>query len=283
LRSRSIGSMLSLYAAITLLAMFGAVHADSSRPLLVLYAFPEEGQAIAAKMTTDSTVRILGRVVHLGSLNGKVIVLAESGVGMTNAAMTAQEMIDHFRPRGIVFSGIAGAVDTSVHVGDLCVCSRWMTHDYVYCGPDSLQPQPLHSFSAKADSLVSFWNFPADSGYLAAVHLIDKNKLALQKIGVRQPRIIVGGAGVSGNAFIDNREKRLWLNQRFGALITDMESASVAQVSLANGTPFIIIRSASDLAGGSEGRTAADELDQFFRIAAGNSSSLVMALISLLD
>ena len=40
-------------------------------------------------------------------------------VGMTNAAMTTQELISRFHPRGLVFSGIAGAIDSSVHIGDL--------------------------------------------------------------------------------------------------------------------------------------------------------------------
>ena len=63
-------------------------------------------------------------------------------------------------------------------------------------------------------------------------------------LGPRVPRLIIGEVGVSGNSFIDNVEKRLWLSSSFHALVTDMESASVAQVSPVNGIPFIIFRSA---------------------------------------
>jgi adenosylhomocysteine nucleosidase len=273
---------LSLMGLLLLLAALAMLAEAQTRPLLVLYAFPEEGQTIAKQMTTDSTARILGRAVQIGILNGKRIVLAESGVGMTNAAMTTQELITRFHPRGLVFSGIAGAVDSAVHIGDLCICSNWITHDYVYCGPDSTQPQPIHSFSAKADSLASFWSFFADSSFIGEAKQIDGSKLSLQKIGAREPRIIVGGACVSDNAFIDNAEKRFWLKGRFGAMVTDMESAAVAQVCTANGVPFVIIRSASDLAGGSPSKTATEQLDQFFRIAASNSAALVMALVGRL-
>ena len=271
-----------LIGLILLLAAFTMRAEAQTRPLLVLYAFPEEGQTIAKQMTTDSTARILGRAVQMGTLNGKKIVLAESGVGMTNAAMTTQELITRFHPRGLVFSGIAGAIDSTVHIGDLCICSNWITHDYVYCGPDSLQPQPIHSFSAKADSLAPFWSFLADSGFIGEAKQIDGNTLSLRKIGAREPRIIVGGVCVSGNAFIDNAEKRMWLKGRLGAMVTDMESAAVAQVCTANGVPFVIIRSASDLAGGSPSKTATEQLDQFFRIAASNSATLVMALVGRL-
>lgn len=275
LRSCSIGLIL-------LLAVFAMQAQAETRPLLVLYAFPEEGRTIAAQMTVDSTVRILGRTVKIGSLNGKRIVLAESGVGMTNAAMTTQELISRYHPQGLVFSGIAGAIDSSVNIGDLCICSNWITHDYLYCGPDSSQPQPIHSFSARADSMASFWSFRADSAFVGIAGQIDGGKLALQKIGAREPRIIVGGVCVSGNAFIDNAEKRLWLKGRFEAMVTDMESAAVAQVCTANGVPFVIIRSASDLAGGAPNETATVQLDQFFRIAASNSAALVIAFVGLL-
>jgi adenosylhomocysteine nucleosidase len=276
-RASNFASLLALVLLLTMFAPFAS--GQDTKALLVLYAFSEEGQAIAAKMTTDSTEHILGRTVRIGVLNGKKVVLAESGIGMTNAAMTTQALISRFHPRGLVFSGIAGAIDSSVHIGDLCICDRWTTHDYIYCGPDSLQPWPIHTYSAKADSIVSVWSLSADSGFVAQAAKIDRSKLSLGKIGSREPHINVGGVGVSGNAFIDNSEKRLWLSGRFGALVTDMESAAVAQVCFAHGVPFVIIRSASDLAGGSSSGTAGAELDQFFRIAAANSSALVIALV----
>lgn len=278
----SYGVVLGLYVILALLFTVSVLAEPAGRPLLVMYAFPEEGQTIAGKMSTDSTVRVLGRDVRIGTLNGKRIVLAESGIGMTNAAMTTQELLTRFRPSGLVFSGIAGAVDSSIRIGDLCVCSNWITHDYVYAGPDSSQPQPIHSYSARADSLASFWSFFADSGFVAAAKRIDAASLSLQKIGTREPRIIIGGTCVSGNAFIDNAEKRIWLKKRFGAMVTDMESAAVAQVCTANGVPFVIVRSASDLAGGSTDATVTAQLDQFFRIAASNSAALVMVLVAKL-
>ena len=104
--------------------------------------------------------------------------------------------------------------------------------------------------------------------------------IPFKMIGDRTPRLIVGGTGVSGNSFIDSKEKRLWLQENFNAMVTDMESAAVAQVCAVNGLPFIIFRSASDLAGGSGSETATDELEQFFKIAADNSSSVVLRFLA---
>ena len=60
---------------------------DEAHPYLVLYAFDAEGELLAEKMAVDTTEKVLGRAVHSGELSGKDIVLAESGVGMTNAAI----------------------------------------------------------------------------------------------------------------------------------------------------------------------------------------------------
>ncbi len=91
--------------------------------------------------------------------------------------------------------------------------------------------------------------------------------------------MIIGGVGVSGNAFVDNAEKRIWLVENFDALITDRESSAVAQVCVVNGIPYIVFRSASDLAGGSGPSSARSELEEFSTRAATNSSMLVMRFL----
>ena len=90
------------------------------------------------------------------------------------------------------------------------------------------------------------------------------------------PRIVVGGAGVSGGAFIDNAAFRSWTFETFGARVLDMESAAVAHVAYANGVPFIAVRSLSDLSGGGEGE---NQLEIFLGLAAGNAAAVVKALL----
>ena len=246
---------------------------------LILYAFDAEGQVLMEKMSVTKTQTILGRPVYSGELSGKNIAIAESGVGMTNAAMTAQRLIDEYRPGAIIFTGIAGAIDTSVHIGDIVVCESWITHDFGYYGADGFQPGEIRFYSPQLDSLVERSHFPVDSAmYEVAEDLTDEVSLS-QKIGERTPELSVGGIGVSGNSFIDNPEKRIWLNKTYGALITDMETAAVAQVCAVNDIPFIAFRSASDLAGGSGSESAKEEMDEFFEIAAENSSMIVIRFL----
>lgn len=269
-----------LFGILTLLFLIHCQTPDKRfSPYLILYAFDAEGVLLSQQMTITDSLTTLGRTTYIGQLSGKEIVLAESGIGMTNAAMSAQYLIDQFHPKAVIFSGIAGAIDTSVHIGDIVICSDWITHDYGYYGKDGFKPSAIQYYDNSADSLTTSRCFTVDPVLLGAANKLANDDLLLERIGDRTPSLLVGGTGVSGNSFIDSQGKRLWLNQQFSAMVTDMESVAVAQVCVVNGLPFIIFRSASDLAGGSGSETAREEMGQFLEIAAGNSSTLVMQLL----
>ncbi|MBP0573364.1 hypothetical protein J8J27_21950, partial [Mycobacterium tuberculosis] len=95
----------------------------------------------------------------------------------------------------------------------------------------------------------------------------------------RPPKVVVGGNGVSGTAFVDNAAFRDFTFKTFGAQVLDMESAATAQVAYSNGVPFIAFRSLSDLAGGGEG---ANEMGTFFALASSNSAKVVRAFVTAL-
>ncbi len=254
----------------------------STRPYLVLYAFNDEGRLLAGEMSSEKTETVLGRTVHIGRLSGKDIVLTESGVGMTNAAMTVQKMIDKYNPKAVIFSGIAGGIDSSVHIGDIVVCEKWATHDFGYYGADSFMVTRIDIVEAGADSICEKIYFEVDDSLFRTAQKLGAVPFDFDSIGSRIPRLIVGGVGVSGNSFIDQVQKRLWLSSRFQALTTDMETAAVAQVCTVNGVPFIGFRSASDLAGGSGSESARVEIEQFFKVAANNSAQVVMKYLEIL-
>ncbi len=249
------------------------------KPILLLYAFAEEGKTVAASMTVTDRDTVLGREVILGTVSGQSIVLAETGVGMTNAAMTTQAMIERYSPRCLLLTGIAGGIDSTVRIGDITAPSIWIEHDYGYLGGNGFESDSIKLFDAALGKLTRAREFYADGSLLAVAKRIAVDSLSFSLIGERKPAFQIGGTGVSGNQFIDNIDHRKWLNKEFGALVTDMESAAVAQVCTVNGLPFLIFRSASDLAGGSGSSTADTEIDQFFKVAAHNSSLVVIEML----
>lgn len=264
---------------LAVVAVQAAAPAESEQPIVLLYAFDAEGSALREQLRVSDSVVLLGRPVLRGRLHDQDVVLAESGVGMTNAAMTAQRLIDYFNPAMVLFSGIAGAIDTAVSIGDIVICSTWTTHDYGYRGKDGFQRTSVAAFLPGRDSITALASFPVDTGLLRAARTLAADPPALDSVGGRSPRLHVGGHGASGNTFIDSRDYREFLSEELDARIVDMESAAVAQVSSVNGLPFLAFRSASDLAGGSGSETAAAEIERFFQIAADNSSAVILAFL----
>ena len=243
---------------------------------LVLYAFPSEGQPLRSRMTAVSDTVWAGRRISVGFLEGEAVILAASGVGTTNAALTTQYLLDHYPVRGILFTGICDGVAERHKIGDIVIPDRWVTHDFGDIGPNGFRPDSI----AVAQ--------PGDSGFRAAIYLpvdtllLDRVCAAayaaaekLKPIVDRPVQISCGGVGATGNQFIDQPEKRRWLVETFNAEIVDMESAAVLHTALANGVPCVIIRSASDLAGGSGSATAEVEMREFLQIAADNSAVVV--------
>ncbi len=270
-----------LLIAITLGACSGA-HVDDY--WLVLYAFPQEGQVLRAEMTNAVNTSWAGRPVSIGTLNGQPVVLVESGMGMTNATLTVQHMADCHDLRGILFTGICGAIADTNKIGDLVIPRYWITHDFGYLGPDGLRTDSLQVGLAGDTTWSAMLRLPVDSQLFdwaeqAAYAAAGKFKPIID----RQVQVRTGGVGVTGNQFIDQIEKREWLHRQFDAEIVDMESAAVLQGALANGIPCVIIRSCSDLAGGSGSATAGTELREFFQVAADNSAAVVLTFMTMVD
>jgi adenosylhomocysteine nucleosidase len=252
--------------------------AQAKGKIALMYAFDQEGALLRSKLDLKDSVFVKGKVFWGGKLEGKDVIIVNSGVGMTNAAMTTQLLIDRYNPEEIIFTGICGGIDSSNHIGDIVIPERWATHDYGYYGKDGFVPDSIYVILPGQTKEAGVLFFEVDKAVLEKGKLAGQN-LKLKPVGERMPQVKIGGKGVSGNSFIDQKEKRDYLKEKFDAQIVDMESAAVVQVANVNGIPVLVVRSCSDLAGGSGSATASDELRGFFKVAADNSASFVLELI----
>lgn len=271
--------------------------------ILVMSAFDAETSALIQRADGITTVIAGRRNFTLGRLGGKDVVIAKSGVSMVNAAMTTQVAVDYFNLTAIVFSGIAGGVNPALHIGDVVAPAEWGQHmesvfarqkgdvwdpgffksDYGNFG--MIFPQPVEVLRPGTNSAVSdriLW-FKSDSSMLKiAEKLMDKVKLDRCWLKIEclstQPKLVMGGRGVSGPVYVDNAAYREWLYQNFQADAVDMETAAVAQVAYVNQLPFLGFRSLSDLAGGSAGP---NEMLAFGNLAANNAAGVVTAFLEI--
>ena len=94
----------------------------------------------------------------------------------------------------------------------------------------------------------------------------------------QQPRLLVGGRGVSATVFLANPQYRAYLHEVLQAQTFEMETAALAHVAHANGVPYIAFRSLSDLAGG-EGFDA--EVGALFAsgLAEANEAAVTLAFL----
>ncbi|WP_138466515.1 5'-methylthioadenosine/S-adenosylhomocysteine nucleosidase [Poseidonocella sp. HB161398] len=270
----------------------------------VMSAFaPEWGMLVDALEGAESQ-SANGVSFVTGRLAGQDVVLFLSGISMVNAAMTTQLALDTFDISAIVFSGIAGGVDPSLHIGDVVVAGQWGSYLEALLARETedgymqlpFVPTDFPNYGMIFPKSVEvmregieaperkFW-FEADPGLLATAETVAaevefESCAAEDDCLSAPPEVVVGGNGVSGMAFLDNADFREYVFDTFDAQVVDMESAAVAQVAWANQVPFIAFRSLSDLAGGGEGE---NEMGTFFALAAANSATLVTAFLAAME
>lgn len=91
----------------------------------IVSAFGQEADLLIAQTKGRREHLINGNRYTTGWLRGNRVVIVLSGISMINAAMTTQQMLDHFRIERLIMSGIAGGVNPAHKVGDVTVPDRW--------------------------------------------------------------------------------------------------------------------------------------------------------------
>jgi adenosylhomocysteine nucleosidase len=292
---------------------------DDTPRTVVMTAFYPEWEALVPSVRKPRTFKVNGLTLMIGTLAGKPVVLMESGVSMVNAAMNTQLVLDRFRVRRIVFSGIAGGVDPALDIGDVVVPADWAQYLEAafarqtpegWATPEKRDPEgPLNwnmifprgvRVGNAAEPPTRHYRFTVDPQLLAIAGKVARQVTLRRCVAAAsgraatavaadgppkgacldaQPRIVVGGTGVSAGVFADNAEFREYLQKAWGARVLDMESAAVVQVAYANSVPVIAFRSLSDLAGGDAGP---NRMNTFMALASANSADTVRAFIAAL-
>ncbi len=243
----------------------------------ILGAFEREVTLIEDRVTQRRELIIEGIRFVSGKLNGRQVVVTWTGVGKVNAAMTTTLLIEHFKPKRIIFTGIAGGVNRDLQPGDIVIAERTAHHDMGTVWPEGLFFKGVKSRIGGYENPVFF---PADKELVKLAQRA-ADGATLESIrtfkGRRNPKIIKGVV-VTGDAFIASADKCAELRKRLEADAVEMEGAAVAQICYQRQIPCLVIRSISDNA--DEG--AVMDKQMFYIMAARNSASLVAEMVRLL-
>lgn len=240
----------------------------------VLGAFPPELVLLQSRMDNKKDTIIQQIRFTSGTLNGRNIVLAQTGIGKVNAAITTTLMLEHFQPNEIVFSGIAGGIDPTLSPGDIVIGTSVTYHDYGMAEDSGMK---YWSTKNPATMLENPRLFICDTTLVQTAVDVSKN-LIFSKIkrdnGSFTPTVKQGNI-VTGDVFVSSKKTTQRLRKELNAAATEMEGAAIAQTCFQQNTPFLIIRSLSDNANDK----AQSDILTFYDIAAHNAATLVIALL----
>lgn len=213
----------------------------------LISALHQEQAGLIDTMPDAQTVSRGMRDYVTGKLWGIDTVCVLSRIGKVAAAATAATLIERFGVTHIVFTGVAGAVEPDMQVGDIVVAEALVQHD--------MDATPL--FPRFEVPLLGQSHFASD------LHLTDRLVQSAQDfVGedldtmitaqdretfrLSQPRVY-RGLIASGDEFIDSRARQVALKEAFPALLAvEMEGAAVAQVCFEFGVPYAVVRTISD-------------------------------------
>ncbi len=224
-------------------------------PVAVVGAMPEEVDRLAAGLGGAERLAAGPYRAARGVLEGASVVVAECGIGKVNAAALTQYLVS-LGVGAVVLTGVAGALDPELRVGDVVIGVDAVQHDVDVTGLGYARGEVPGTGAV----------FASDPG------LVDLAEEAARDLdGVR----VVKGRVASGDLFVADPSVGARIRREFGAVCAEMEGAACAQVCAAWGVPFVVLRSISDTAD----HAAEVDFRSFTLLAATRAEALVRGLL----
>jgi adenosylhomocysteine nucleosidase len=256
---------------------------ESSRPgdgvdVGIITVIPEETRAVRHVLSLEPGVKN-GLSFYLGTMraDGRVITVAALQAlsqGQDPAVSAFNHLREHFSPKIVVLTGIAGGIHPDIHVGDVVITTRVICYD--------LRKETSEHTLRRGQERQA----PAAIGHAVNRFFTDRGDLAhikSQTIGTTEAIRVLEGPIGSGNAVIAHRDSEivkylLAFNDKI--LAVDMESGGLGQAH--HGLPagqrpsgWLVIRGISDHADKNKN-------DDYHHIAASNAAIVLRELIPYL-
>lgn len=223
--------------------------------IAIMGAMPEEVAPILEKLGNYTTTEYAGNKYYEAQYRGVDVVVAYSKIGKVFSTLTATTMIEHFGCTKLLFSGVAGAINPELKVGDLIVATKLSQHDL-----------DITAFGHP------YGYVPEGAVYVETdKELNNISKTVAQSLGKRVREGIIA----TGDQFVANEERKNWIGETFNADALEMEGGSVAVVCNALDIPFFILRAISDAAD----MDASFSFDEFLETSAIESAEFVMKML----
>ena len=227
--------------------------------IAIMGAMPEEIEPLLSKVTNIRKSEYAANTYYQAEYAGKEIVIAYSKIGKVFAALTATILIEKFQCDRLLFSGVAGAIDPDLNIGDLIIADGLCQHDL-----DITAFGHPHGFVPEGEVCI-----PTDPYF---------RKIA-KEIALRKELPLKEGIVATGDQFVANVERKNWISKTFDAHALEMEGASVAVVCNALDIPFFILRAISD----SADMDAGFDFDKFLEGSAKVSADFILEMVESIE
>lgn len=164
-------------------------------------------------------------------MDGYTLFVVNSGAGEIAAAAATQLLIDRCGVELLVNFGVVGGLTEEMARTKTCVVEKVVHYDFDTSAYDDTLPG-------------QYFGYP--DVYLPTTPELVERAVA---IAPELRRVVCA----SGDKFVDGREAKTALHERWGADICEMEAAAVVLTCRRSGVPCLLIKTVSDgLAGGAE-------------------------------
>jgi len=227
--------------------------------IAILGAMAEEVEPLLERVENIVRVDYADNTYYKAKYKGKDIVIAYSKIGCAFSTLTATILIEHFKCDKLLFSGVAGAINESLKIGDLTYATKLCKHDLDIT---AFGHEP--GFVPEGKVFI----YPDNDLVEIAKDVANSKDIKLQ-----------GGVIATGDQFINCGDKKEWIKNTFNADAIEMEGYSVALVCDALNVPFFILRAISD----SADMDASFDFDEFLEKSAKVSADFILSMIEKID
>ncbi len=223
--------------------------------IAILGAMPEEIEPLLEKVEDIVRVDYANNTYYKATYKGIEIVIAYSKIGSAFSTLTATILLEKFGCDKLLFSGVAGAINEELEIGDLIYATKLCKHDL-----DITAFGHPHGFVPEGKVFI----YPNEELTEIAKEVANSKDIELK-----------GGVIATGDQFIHDNTKKEWIKETFNADAIEMEGYSVALVCDALNVPFFILRAISD----SANSDASFDFDEFLEKSAKVSADFILEMV----
>ena len=212
---------------------------------LILSAMPSEIRLIQSQLKRPKSGKLACFPYVTGSLQGRQVVTAVTGVGVTNAAMVTALFVHHFRPSEVVVSGTGSRFNSRIRTGDTVISTKTIHHA---AGSLTATGMVYRKVRGPLAGQMTHWAYPPDPRLLkiARASVAGYEAEPVKVEGDTYVPAVVTGVVTASDLFGVSDEKIADLKKKLDPDIMEMESAAIAQVCGQLRTPHIVFRAGSN-------------------------------------